>query len=77
MDWIELSAENGLGHFDRPRREVYKAKAFNKSVEVFKKRNPDLWKTDVKQRLRMAMGLLLKDIPLPPSFKDHQLKGNL
>lgn len=77
MVWIELAKENNLGHFSRPKRIVFESASYKSNLSKFAQHHPDLWKKDVKKNLRIAMGLLIKDVPLPNSFDDHKLNGIL
>lgn len=51
-------------------RFVKRSNAFKHSYKLMEKRGKDIKKIDT------AIVLLAKDLPLPPSYKDHPLMGN-
>jgi mRNA interferase YafQ len=54
-----------------PKYRVVKSAEFKKGYKLAKKQGKDL------TLLAFTIDQLSKDIPLPPNWKDHQLKGNL
>lgn len=51
-------------------RHLAQTGAFKHSYKLMKKRGSDM------KKIHKAIDLLANDLPLPPSYKDHQLSGD-